>query len=224
MKPAIFEKTEVLPPENEKSPTGVFLPDLAKQVREEFGDFHAMEREAAWRGLRIGTMLIMGKTLCKHGEFTDWYEKAVPECGWTHGHRLMSLTYAFLQAKQIEPKRAFLLVADTDAPSQEMQRVEKTARSFIGEHTLNELFYEHGIKVKPQGKIGGARDKKRGKITHEMRVEAAKGSARNLIDLIHADVIKGKDWILCDRELLQNLHDVCMDAMKVIGAALKKSN
>lgn len=155
---------EVLAPENKdgkisKVHCGALLQDIVSQLHAEFGAYGKLESEAAFRALRIGILLLKAKENLKHGEFEPWLENNVTEVRRRQAFNFMRLARIFIEQKQIEPSKAYLLC---EAKSEQVVTAEPKAKKlvqavfeFIQDKSLNDLFKEHGIKDPPKPK-GGA--------------------------------------------------------------------
>lgn len=213
------QEIELLPPKS-KTDLGSVLKNIEETLKIEIAAFNSLDNEARWRGLRIGMLLNLAKPLCPHGTFETWRKQSFPAFGDRHARRLQK--YAVLVVRELklpDPKVKLLCAPDAQEES-EAKPVIRKITDYFGDRTLSDIFDDLNIKERP--KLGGARDKKRGKITHAMRVECAKATVQNLIDLLHTEIIKGKEWVLVDRQLIENLHDTLRDAKDRVSPALKK--
>jgi len=154
-------KVTILPPEgkSEKCTTGALLQDVASQLHDEFDAFGKLEKEASFRALRIGILLLKARENLKHGEFEPWLEKNVIEVRRRQAFNFMRLARIFIEQKHIEQSKAYLLC---EAKSEHVitaepktQKMVQQVFDFIQDKSLNDLFKEHGIKDTPKP-LGGA--------------------------------------------------------------------
>ncbi len=155
------DRVELLPPEkavNQKSTGGGLLQTVANQIHEEFEAFGKLEKDAAFRALRIGLLLLKVKAELKHGEFEPWMEKNVTEVRRSQAFNFLRLARIFIEKNQLPQKRAFLICdAKTETTIKAEPKAQKMVQmvfEFIQEKSLNELFEEYGIRNRKQ--LGGA--------------------------------------------------------------------
>lgn len=153
---------EVLPAEKkeiQKSTSGGLLQAVANQLHEEFEAFGKLEKEASFRALRIGILLLKAKESLKHGEFEPWLKNNVTEVRRSQSFNFMRLARIFIAQKHIDQANSYLLC---EAKSEQVITAEPKTKKilqmvfdFIQDKSLNDLFKEHGIKDAPKPK-GGA--------------------------------------------------------------------
>ncbi len=182
------EAVEVLPPEGKiqksKVHCGGLLQDIANQLHEEFEAFGKLEKEASFRALRIGILLLKARENLKHGEFEPWIEKNIIEVRRSQAFNYMRLARIFLEQKHIEQDKAYLLCAPKSEPaavaSPSEQKLVQQVFDFIQDKSLNDLFKEHGIKDTHKSKGGNNAltawlkenyPKHAGKLLHQLPAE-----------------------------------------------------
>lgn len=210
---------ELLPPESKRT-SGSALKEVERVLRDELTAFDGLDKEARWRGLRIGMLLNTAKQLCPHGTFEDWRREKFVALGDRHARRLQKYAVLVVRELKLPDPKVKLLCEPAASEGTEAKPIIRKITDYFGDRTLSDIFDDLNIKERP--KLGGARDKKRGKVTPEMRVEAARASARIIIDKVHTDILKDKSFQLCEPELLENLRDTLKDGYDRVAAALKK--
>ena len=132
------------------------LPKIEAQLKLEIDQFHLLEKEASWRALRIGMLLLKVKSSLDHGKFIPWLAHNIPEFSQRHCYRFMQLAEQFLRAKKLTAdESAFLLCeASQEKPSQSDlgPKIVQLAFEFLGDSSLNDLFKKYHIMTSlPKG-------------------------------------------------------------------------
>ena len=175
------------------------LSGLGKRINEELSEFAKLEKQAAWRALRVGMLCIQARGLCGSGGFLAWLSETVQVVGQRQCYSYIALAEKFLEAKGLSAGGRLQL---TDGkPAEETEgKIEQLMFDFVGESTLADLFREYGLvgRARAGGKLGG---EKRA-LTQEMRVAHAREVWARLIRELREFVLERKDVrFLSDSEL-----------------------
>jgi hypothetical protein len=130
------------------------LPGIETHLKEELTQYKLLEKEAAWRGIRIGILILKAKTELKHGQFLPWLRGNVP-FGRVHSWRFVRAAEVFLERSRLglteayndlavkelagQAKNATAVIKKTDA------RAVQLAFAFIGERSFEDLCRELGM-------------------------------------------------------------------------------
>jgi len=126
-----------------------FLPKLQRLVEDQLQAVARMERDAALHAIVVGLTLHRIKASLRHGEWGKW-QKASLEKKKSQVNYYMRLGLVFLEQAGVTkpdllalPGESFSLSEVGDGPAKKLFR---KAVDFVGDHSLNELLQEHGIK------------------------------------------------------------------------------
>ena len=226
MKKMVETGVEVMPKESNTTCHVVFegLPKLESQLKVELDQFHLLEKEASWRALRIGIMLTRVKSILKHGEFTPWLEKAIPEVSQRHCQRFIQLAESFMRAKKIKSDpEAFQLCAGNEKPLNvdKLPRAVQLAFEFLGDSSLNDLFKKYHIMM-PKGGHHPRDPQKPERLPEDPEKEAITDWTE-LCNRIHEHGVQKKTWAnlpnmeLCKvYDLIDLVHSQMREAVKRI--------
>lgn len=132
------------------------LAQIAGQLKEEFDQYGMLEREARWRGLRIGLLCLKARPQLKHGEFLPWLDA---NCGHrrSHAYQCMELAGTCLRATKLDLDAIFAASAPKQLAEAKTAKVVPPATQklfdFMGEDGLVDLFKKY--HVGPGLPVGG---------------------------------------------------------------------
>ncbi len=126
------------------------LQPYIERLREEVQQLVMAERDAAFRGLRVGIMLEFFKQQVPHGFFMAWAKATIPELGVRQRNYCMAVARRYVeQQKLAEPQ-----VKALSAPKLE-QKHEQLLLDFIGGRSQAELMDDLGVKLSGPKRTGG---------------------------------------------------------------------
>jgi hypothetical protein len=130
------------------------LPVIETHLKEELTQYKLLEKEAAWRGIRIGILILKARQELKHGQFLPWLKGNVP-FGRMHSWRFSRAAEVFLERSRLglteayndlavkelagQAKNATAVIKKTDA------RAVQLAFAFIGDRSFEDLCKQLGM-------------------------------------------------------------------------------
>jgi hypothetical protein len=130
------------------------LPVLEEHLKEELTQYKLLEKEAAWRGIRIGILILKARQELKHGQFLPWLRGNVP-FNRVHAWRFSRAAEVFLDRSRLGLTEAYndLAVKQLSGPAKSATgMVKKTdaravqlAFAFIGDRSFEDLCRELGM-------------------------------------------------------------------------------
>jgi hypothetical protein len=130
------------------------LTAIAAQLNEDFQQYDMAERDAAFRGLRIGLRLIQAKGLIPHGQFEAWRDATVTQARKAQCARFMRLATRALADGKLSDGTVKAL-CDGGSVREEKQ-AQQQLLDFIGGRSQAELFADYNIMLRDPKKTGGA--------------------------------------------------------------------
>ena len=127
------------------------LEAAGKLLRVEVDAHTTAQAEARMRALRIGALLMYGRSQAEHGDFMPWVKEHVPEFSHSHCGRFLRLAESFVAKNKIEMPAALALCDSSSAPSAKsaVKKMEQLALDFFGDcESLSDLLDREGIKTK----------------------------------------------------------------------------
>ena len=147
------------------------LPELEGQLAEEIRQFRHLEKEAAWRGLRIGVLILKAHQDVPHGQFIRWLKVHVPFARCT-SWRFVTIAERFLADSRLTLAEAYeslgpqaLIAAPAAGAAGKPSRPVQLAFDFVGDRSFRDLCDALGINL-AGGKRGG--DHGGGKARHDL--------------------------------------------------------
>ncbi len=185
--------------------------EIEAQLKEECQQFQQLEKEASWRALRIGVLLLRVKAELKHGEFLPWMESTVPEFTQRHCQRFMQLGDAFLRKTKIKIEDALPLVTPkllkpSDGKGEKLSKYVQMAFEFLGDSSLTDLFKKYHIMGAAKGGHHPA-DPNKIKLPHDPEKEAIT-SWKEFSKILYDDGVQHKTWANLPNKELCNLFDL----------------
>lgn len=122
----------------------------AKQLRAEVEQLLMAEKDAAFRSLRIGVLLVAARDHLPHGHFEKWLKASAPDLSEGRRRYCMIIARKFMEKGQIAAPQVKALCA----PKLE-QKHEQLLLDFIGGRSLVELMDDLGVKLRDPKRTGG---------------------------------------------------------------------
>ena len=123
------------------------LPEIEAVLDAELKDWRALEQQAAFKGLRIGILVMKARSELKHGQFIPWCAAHLPFTRVTVW-RFTRAAEQFLDEKRVSLQTAYTEIAPKMLPGKgpaHMVPVDPSAKAvqlafaFVGDRTWNEL-------------------------------------------------------------------------------------
>ena len=158
--PKAIAADQVLPPEKPEKCPRALLQTIANQLKTEFEFYEKLEKDAAFRALRIGLLLLRVKDGLKHGEFEPWMNQNISEISRRHCFRFMKFARVFIEKKKLGQNEAYLICDAQPEFKHQISgkpgKMQQLVFDFIGDKSQAELFDEYGIKSRAPKTPGGA--------------------------------------------------------------------
>ena len=195
-----------------------FLPmeHLAILINSDHEAYKLIEKEAAFRAVRMGLALERAKRSLPHGQFEGWCDENIT-VGKTHQFRFRKLAIEFL--KQLPTKENHKFSDWIDSTDERQIEMDEPVKRFVGEKTQLDLFDEFGISG-PKAKKQLPAPVKTGKT-----LSAAENAAL-LARTAWAEIVRSIDheqqsWLnLTDHEIEQ-FNDVIWPVAKMMNQHVK---
>lgn len=189
--------TEVVAVPMKHEPQKADLKVHAKKIGDEFEQFQMANRDAAYRGIRIGILLLDAKAKLAHGEFMPWLEKNCAGITQRSANLFMRDASVAIESKKLRGLETLLLGGGTKA---DLAKADKLLLEFIDGRTQAEL--REDLK-------GGKKEKSRDQQQREqydLKRECLVGlrTSCEQILLVAADLDKPRHDTACAR-LLETL-------------------
>jgi hypothetical protein len=210
-----LEQVTPLPIEKPKSDTVSLLDPVAAQINDEYTNFEALEKQATISMLKIGLLMEHAKEQLPHGQFKKWAEANLT-VHYRHALRFRKLAQVFIKAQHIDASETLALVDPANSQQALGEKLRQMAFEFLGDKTQAELFAEHGIQVREQKKLGGAREPSKPlKVSLKQQKEFAEKDLHALMfDMQNLCINEKRKVHLADLPTLRLLEGDLVDALK----------
>lgn len=191
------------------------LPELAALIQAEVGQWQDIERQAAFRAIRLGVLLLKAREDCPHGQWIPWVKSSVP---FTRMHvwRLCRTAEVFMEQKQVALERAYAEIAPRALAANGLPEqadpaspVVQLAFDFVGGRSFRELWEAiganggHGGEINAGGRLGLAKGMPPAEADEYRRAKALAYWSRLAKRLRHE-----KSWMLLERQAMEGVAGV----------------